>query len=97
MSIPPTPRAACPAGRCRQSAPEGRRRVAGGQPSAAPGTRFTDQPRPGGAVDENSRAQLRWLFERNDELRYSGRPNGAGTVLPHEREEVLGLIESLRA
>ena len=49
------------------------------------------------ALDENSRAQLRWLFERNDELRYSGRPNGAGTVLPQEREEVLGLIESLRA
>jgi len=48
------------------------------------------------ALDENSRAQLRWLFERNDELRYSGRPNGAGTVAPHEREEVLGLIESLR-
>ena len=49
------------------------------------------------ALDENSRAQLRWLFERNDELRYSGRPNGNGTVAPHERDEVLGLIESLRA
>ncbi|MFN2542131.1 MAG: BatD family protein [Chthoniobacterales bacterium] len=48
------------------------------------------------ALDENSRAQVRWLFERNDELRYSGRANGAGTVLPEEREEVLGLIESLR-
>jgi hypothetical protein len=48
------------------------------------------------ALDENSRAQLRWLFERNDELRYSGRPNGDGKVLPNEREEVLGLIESLR-
>jgi hypothetical protein len=48
------------------------------------------------ALDENSRAQVRWLFERNDELRYSGRTNGAGTVLPEEREEVLGLIESLR-
>ena len=49
------------------------------------------------ALDENSRAQLQRLFERNDELRYSGRPNGTGTVLPEEREEVLGLIESLRA
>ena len=49
------------------------------------------------ALDENSRAQLRWLFERNDELRYSGSPNGDGAVLPQEREEVLGLIESLHA
>jgi hypothetical protein len=49
------------------------------------------------ALDENSRAQLRRLFDRNDELRYSGRPNGAGTVLPEDREEVLQLIESLRA
>ena len=49
------------------------------------------------ALDENSRDRLRRLFERNDELRYSGRPNGAGTVLPDEREEVLELIESMRA
>src|ERR1041385_4170362 len=49
------------------------------------------------ALDENLRAQLRWLFERNDELRYSGRPNGSGSILPQEREEVLGLLESLRA
>jgi hypothetical protein len=48
-------------------------------------------------LDENSRAQLRQLFERNDELRYSGRPNGAGTISPENRREVLALIENLRA
>ena len=48
-------------------------------------------------LDENSRAQLRRLFERHDELRYSGRPNGAETILSEDREEVLELIESLRA
>jgi hypothetical protein len=49
------------------------------------------------ALDESSRAQLQRLFERNDELRYSGRPNGAGTFLGEDRQEVLDLIESLRA
>jgi len=48
------------------------------------------------ALDEESRAQLRQLFERNDELRYSGRPNGSGTTSAQDREEVLQLIESLR-
>lgn len=48
-------------------------------------------------LDENSRVQLRQLFERNDELRYSGRPNGAGTISPENRREVLELIENLRA
>jgi hypothetical protein len=47
-------------------------------------------------LDENSRAQLRRLFERSDELRYSGRPNGAGTISPENRREVLELIENLR-
>src|ERR1043166_6873820 len=48
-------------------------------------------------LDEDSRVQLRQLFERNDELRYSGRPNGAGTISPENRREVLELIENLRA
>ncbi len=47
-------------------------------------------------LDENSRAQLRRLFERSDELRYSGRPNGAGTISPENRRQVLELIENLR-
>jgi len=47
-------------------------------------------------LDENSREQLRRLFQRSDELRYSGRPNGAGTILREDRQQVLELIESLR-
>ena len=47
-------------------------------------------------LDESSRAQLRRLFERSDELRYSGRPNGTGTISPENRREVLELIENLR-
>jgi len=47
-------------------------------------------------LDENSREQLRRLFQRSDELRYSGRPNGAGTILHEDRQQVLELIESLR-
>jgi hypothetical protein len=49
------------------------------------------------ALNDNSRAQLRRLFERNDELRYSGRPNGAETIQGEDRQEILDLIESLRA
>jgi hypothetical protein len=48
-------------------------------------------------LDEKARATLRELFERNDELRYSGRPNGFETIAPEERREVLDLIETLRA
>ena len=48
-------------------------------------------------LDENSRAQLRRLFERSDELRYSGARNGSGTVSPESRREVLDLIENLRS
>src|SRR5437660_1260278 len=36
------------------NAPEGRRKVAGGQRSAAPGTGSTDKPRPGGAAEGSS-------------------------------------------
>jgi hypothetical protein len=48
-------------------------------------------------VDENSRARLRQLFERSDELRYSGTHNGAETISPENQREVLNLVESLHA
>src|SRR6266404_1172812 len=46
-------------------------------------------------LDEGEREQLRRLFQRSDELRYSGRPNGSGTILREDRQQVLELIESL--
>jgi hypothetical protein len=46
-------------------------------------------------LGENERAQLHRLFQRSDELRYSGRANGAGTILREDRRQVLELIESL--
>src|SRR6266853_4032831 len=46
---------------------------------------------------EDEREQLRTLFERSDELRFSGSGNGAGAISNDEREEVLRLLESLRA
>lgn len=49
------------------------------------------------ALDENSREQLRRLFQLSDELRYSGRPNGMDSTSPQDREEVLNLIENLHA
>jgi hypothetical protein len=49
------------------------------------------------ALDEASRERLRRLFQRSDELRYSGRPNGAGSTSPQEREEILDLVENLPA
>jgi hypothetical protein len=48
-------------------------------------------------LGEHERAQLRTLFERSDELRFSGSGNGAGNISSDEREEVLRLLESLRA
>ena len=47
-------------------------------------------------LDENERTQLRRLFERSDELRYSGAPNGTETISPESRREVLDLLENLR-
>ena len=47
-------------------------------------------------LDENSRRQLRQLFARSDELRYSGTGNGGRTLSPESRREVLDLIEHLR-
>jgi hypothetical protein len=48
-------------------------------------------------LGESERAQLRTLFERSDELRFSGSGNGARSVSSDEREEILRLLESLRA
>ncbi len=46
-------------------------------------------------LPEEKRAQMRELFRRSDELRYSGRPNGHTAVAEDTRREVLDLIESL--
>jgi hypothetical protein len=48
-------------------------------------------------LGEHERAQLLTLFARTDELRFSGSGNGAKTISSEEREEVLRLLESLRA
>jgi hypothetical protein len=40
---------------------------------------------------------LRTLFERTDELRYSGSGNGDTPVGSRDRQEVLNLLERLRA
>ena len=48
-------------------------------------------------ADEATRLRLRHLFERSDEVRYSGSgQNGISVVPPETRNEVLELIESLR-
>jgi BatD DUF11 like domain len=48
-------------------------------------------------LDEKETAQLRRLFERTDELRYSGAHNGEEAISPESRRQVLELIENLRA
>lgn len=45
-------------------------------------------------LDEQAQSHLRKLFERSDELRYSGKSNGA--ISAEERKEVLKLIEGLK-
>jgi hypothetical protein len=48
-------------------------------------------------ADEETRLRLRHLFEKSDEVRYSGSSqNGIRQVPPETRNEVLDLIESLR-
>ena len=47
-------------------------------------------------LNENERVQLRRLFERSDELTYSGSGNGDKTIAHRDREEVLRLLDSLR-
>src|SRR3989454_1660709 len=47
-------------------------------------------------LDDNSRDQLRRLFEQSDEWQYSGAHNGPGRISPENRREVLELIETLK-
>jgi len=46
-------------------------------------------------LPDEKRDRMRELFRRSDELRYSGRANGKGTIAEETRREVLELIESL--
>jgi BatD DUF11 like domain len=48
-------------------------------------------------LGEHEQTQLRTLFDRSDELRFSGSGNGSGKISTDEREEILRLLESLRA
>jgi hypothetical protein len=48
-------------------------------------------------LSDTGRAQLRELFERSDELTYSGTGNGAETISGEERERVLTFLETLHA
>ena len=48
-------------------------------------------------ADDDTRRRLRSLFEKSDEIRYSGSgQNGNRQVSPETRNEILALIESLR-
>jgi len=47
-------------------------------------------------LDDDSRRQLRELFARSDELRYSGAKNGGESISPESRRKVLDLLEHLR-
>ena len=47
-------------------------------------------------LDETMRNRLQKLFQRNDELRYSGTSNGKEGISPDSRREVLELIDQLR-
>jgi hypothetical protein len=46
-------------------------------------------------LPDEERDRVRELFRRSDELRYSGRPNGNGTVPEETRRELLELIDRL--
>ncbi|HEY2615166.1 MAG TPA: BatD family protein [Chthoniobacterales bacterium] len=48
-------------------------------------------------VDDETRRRLHLLFEKSDEARYSGGQNGARIIAPEIREEVLDLVQNLRA
>jgi hypothetical protein len=46
-------------------------------------------------LSDEQRERVRELFRRSDELRYSGRQNGQGSVSDATRREVLDLVENL--
>ncbi|HJX97806.1 MAG TPA: BatD family protein [Chthoniobacterales bacterium] len=48
-------------------------------------------------LGDGEKSQLSKLFERSDELSFSGSGNGADKISKNERQEVLRLVESLRA
>jgi hypothetical protein len=49
-------------------------------------------------ADDETRMRLRHLFEKSDEVRYSGAgPNGIRLLPPETRKEVLELVDNLRA
>jgi hypothetical protein len=48
-------------------------------------------------LDESKRAQLQKLFAHSDEFRYSGGTNGGRVLTPAEKQEIVELVESLRA
>ena len=49
------------------------------------------------ALNDSERVRLRTLFDRTDELRYSGTGNGDNKLPDQDRQKVLELIESLHA
>ncbi|MEP7014655.1 MAG: BatD family protein [Verrucomicrobiota bacterium] len=48
-------------------------------------------------LDKETRERLQRLFERSDELQYSGRQNGTETISGENRRDIMDLIENLRA
>ena len=48
-------------------------------------------------LDEEERGRLLQLFQRSDELRYSGGRNGNDSLSAAQRREILELVENLRA
>jgi hypothetical protein len=48
-------------------------------------------------LDASGEAALRRIFERNDEVRYSGQHNGVDGLSPEQRREVIDLIDHLQA
>ncbi|MDQ6808745.1 MAG: hypothetical protein M3Z64_04890, partial [Verrucomicrobiota bacterium] len=48
-------------------------------------------------LDDTERERVRRLFARRDEVRYSGGANGAATLSPEDRREVLELIGRLHS
>jgi hypothetical protein len=47
-------------------------------------------------LNESLRERMRELFQRSDEVRYSGGQNGNGAVSDEQRREIMELIETLR-